>query len=112
MISLHVFMLGVLIASTLTGLATEAIKKVLAEHNKSYYANTLAGVVSMILSVAIGVGYMTLSSISFNSQAIVDLVALVFISWLCAMVGYDKVVQAISQFKTAKPENENDKTNS
>ena len=110
MISLHVFMLGVLIASTLTGLATEAIKKILAEHDKSYYANTLAGIVSVILSVAIGIGYMMLSSISFNSQAIVYLVALVFISWLCAMVGYDKVVQAISQFKTAKPEN--DKTNS
>ena len=112
MISLHVFMLGVLITSTLTGLATEAIKKLFAEHSKNYSANTLAGIVSVILSVAIGIGYMMLSSISFNSQAIVYLVALVFISWLCAMVGYDKVVQAISQFKTAKPENENDKTNS
>ena len=112
MISLHVFMLGVLIASTLTGLATEAIKKVLAEHNKSYYANTLAGVVSMILSVAIGVGYMLISEIGFNTQSIVYLVAMVFISWLSAMVGYDKVIQAIGQFKTAKPENKNDKTNS
>ena len=100
MISLHVFMLGVLITSTMTGLATEAIKKILAEYNKSYYANTLAGIVSVILSVAIGVGYMTLSNVSFTSQSIIYLVALVFISWLCAMVGYDKVVQAISQFKT------------
>ena len=56
MISLHVFMLGVLITSTMTGLATEAIKKILAEYNKSYYANTLAGIVSVILSVVIGVG--------------------------------------------------------
>ena len=100
MISLHVFMLGVLITSTMTGLATEAIKKILSEYNKSYYANTLAGIVSVILSVAIGVGYMTLSNVSFTSQTIIYLVALVFISWLCAMVGYDKVVQAISQFKT------------
>ena len=100
MISLHVFMLGVLITSTMTGLATEAIKKILSEYNKSYYANTLAGIVSVILSVAIGVGYMTLSNVSFTSQSIIYLVALVFISWLCAMVGYDKVVQAISQFKT------------
>ena len=99
MISLHVFMLGVLITSTMTGLATEAIKKILTEYNKSYYANTLAGIVSVILSVAIGVGYMTLSNVSFTSQSIIYLVALVFISWLCAMVGYDKVVQAISQFK-------------
>ena len=110
MISLHVFMLGILVTSTLTGLATEAIKKLLAEHSKNYYANTLAGIVSVILSVAIGVGYMTLSNVSFTSQSIIYLVALVFISWLCAMVGYDKVVQAISQFKAAKPEN--DKTNS
>ena len=100
MISLHVFMLGVLITSTMTGLATEAIKKILAEYSKNYYANTLAGIVSVILSIAIGVGYMTLSNVSFTSQSIIYLAALVFISWLCAMVGYDKVVQAISQFKT------------
>ena len=100
MISLHVFMLGVLVTSTMTGLATEAIKKILSEYSKNYYANTLAGIVSVILSVAIGVGYMMISGISFTSQSIIYLVALVFISWLCAMVGYDKVVQAISQFKT------------
>ena len=107
MISLHVFMLGVLITSTLTSLATEAVKKLLAEHSKNYYANTLAGIVSVILSVAIGIGYITLSGISFTSQSIIYLVALVFISWLCAMVGYDKVVQAISQFKTASVDEEN-----
>ena len=108
MISLHVFMLGVLITSTLTSLATEAVKKLLAEHSKNYYANTLAGIVSVILSVAIGIGYMMLSSISFTSQTIVYLIALVFISWLCAMVGYDKVVQAISQFKTASEESKSE----
>ena len=108
MISLHVFMLGVLITSTLTSLATEAVKKLLAEHSKNYYANTLAGIVSVILSVAIGIGYMMLSSISFTSQTIVYLVALVFISWLCAMVGYDKVIQTISQFKTASAESKSE----
>ena len=107
MISLHVFMLGVLITSTMTGLATEAIKKILAEYSKNYYANTLAGIVSVILSIAIGIGYMMLSGISFSYQAIIYLVALVFISWLCAMVGYDKVVQAISQFKTARVDEAN-----
>ena len=108
MISLHVFMLGVLITSTLTSLATEAVKKLLAEHSKNYYANTLAGIVSVILSVAIGISYMMLSNISFTSQTIVYLIALVFISWLCAMVGYDKVIQAISQFKTASAESKSE----
>ena len=108
MISLHVFMLGVLVTSTMTGLATEAIKKILAEYSKNYYANTLAGIVSVILSIAIGVGYMMISGISFTSQSIIYLVALVFISWLCAMVGYDKVVQAISQFKTVSANEKNE----
>lgn len=104
MISLQVFMLGVLITSTLTGLATEAVKKILIEHGKKCYANTLAGVVSLVLSLAIGIGYMLVSSIAFTAQVIVYIIALVFISWLCAMVGYDKVVQAISQFKTTNSE--------
>lgn len=100
MISLQVFMLGVLITSTLTSLATEAIKNILTEHGKKYYANTLAGIVSLVLSAAVGIGYVLLHDIGFNAQVFVHLVALVFITWLCAMVGYDKVVQAIGQFKT------------
>ena len=107
MISLQVFMLGVLITSVLTGLATEAIKKILSEHGKTYYANTLAGIVSVILSVGIGVAYMTTSNLEFSASMIVYLVTLVFISWLCAMVGYDKVVQAISQFKMTDMDNLN-----
>ena len=108
MISLQVFMLGVLITSTLTGLATEAIKKILVEHGKTYYANTLAGVVSLVLSLAVGVGYALTSEIGFTAHVFVYLTALVFISWLCAMVGYDKVVQAISQFKTTSGESSSD----
>lgn len=110
MITLQVFMLGVLITSTLTGLATEAVKKILTEYGKNYYANTLAGIVSLILSLAVGIGYILTFNVSFTAQTIVCLVSLVFISWLCAMIGYDKVVQAISQFKTYTGESKSDKT--
>ena len=105
MINLQIFLLGLLIVSTLTSLATEAVKKILSECNKTYHANTLVGFVSLILSVAIGVGYILLMKLNFDTQIIVSLVALVFMSWLCAMVGYDKVVQAISQFKSYKDGN-------
>lgn len=37
MMSLEVFLLGLLIVSTLTGLFTEAIKKWLDERGKKYY---------------------------------------------------------------------------
>ena len=105
MISFEIFMLGLLVTSVLTGLATEATKKVLTEHNKSYRANTLAGIVAVILSGALGAGYLAITATAFSAQVAVYLVALIFLSWLCAMVGYDKVVQAISQFKIDKKEN-------
>lgn len=100
MVDFKTFMLGLLIVSTLTGLVTEAVKTILVERKVNYRANTLAGIVALVLSAAIGVGYVILAGIGFTSQTIVYLIVLVFMSWLCAMVGYDKVVQTISQFKT------------
>lgn len=98
-INFEIFLLGLLITSTLTGLATEAVKKILTEQKISYQANTLAGLVALVVSAAIGAGYINISSTPFTSQVAVCLIGMVFMSWLCAMVGYDKVVQAISQFK-------------
>ena len=40
MITLQTFLLGLLISSTFTSLATEAIKKILTENGKNYSANT------------------------------------------------------------------------
>lgn len=99
MINFQMFLLGLLISSTITSLATEAVKKVLIEKNKTYHANILAGIVALIVSALIGVGYVLLIAIPFTTQVIVTIVALVLLSWLCAMVGYDKVIQAIGQFK-------------
>lgn len=100
MISLEVFLFGLLFTSTLTSLVTEAVKKILVDHNVKYSANTLAGVVASVLSVAIGIFYIVMNNVAFSGQVVVLLIAQVFMSWLCAMVGYDKVIQAISQFKT------------
>ena len=99
MISFEIFMLGLLIVSTVTSLVTEAIKKILTEHNKTYHANTLAGIVALVMSLAVGIGYIVVTGSAFTAQIIVYLITMVFMSWLCAMVGYDKVVQAIAQFK-------------
>lgn len=97
--TLEVFLLILLIVSTLTGLVTEAIKKWLQERDKKYYANALAGYVAVVLSIGVGIAYIILAQAVFNAQMAVYLIALVFLSWLSAMVGYDKVVQAISQFR-------------
>lgn len=100
--TLHIFLMGLLIVSTLTGLFTEGIKKWLQERNKSYYSNALAGYVAVGLSVLVGVAYLIIAGIPFTAQIAVYLVALMMLSWLCAMIGYDKVIQAIAQFKNEK----------
>lgn len=104
MVSLETFLFGLLITSAVTGLATEAIKKLLSEHNVAYHANTLVGIVSLIISAAIGTGYIIITNLEFTIQIIICLIAQIFMSWLCAMVGYDKVIQTISQFKTNNKE--------
>lgn len=102
MISLEIFLFGLMAVSTLTGLTTEAVKKILTERKVNYYANTLTGIVAVILSVIAGVCYFAATGTGFTAQAIVYIVAMTFASWLCAMVGYDKVVQIITQVKTSK----------
>lgn len=104
MINFEIFLAGLMITSTLTGLTTEAIKKVLVEHNVNHRANTLAGVVALVLSVLIGVGYIIVADIDFSGRIAVCMAAQAFMSWLCAMLGRDKVVQAINQFKTTGKE--------
>lgn len=100
MFNFEIFLTGLLLISTLTGLVTEAVKKIITEHNATYRANTIVGLVSLALSIIVGIGYILLNNSGFTTQVIVYLIALVFMSWLCAMVGYDKVIQTISQLKS------------
>ena len=104
MVSLEIFLFGLLITSAVTGLTTEAIKKLLTEHNVKYRSNTLAGIISLITSSAISSGYILINNLDFTIQIAIYIIAQVFMSWLCSMVGYDKVIQTISQFKTNKKE--------
>ncbi len=100
--SLSVFLMLLLIVSTFTGLVTEAVKKLLQERGKPYYSNALAGYASAGLSIAVGVAYVILTDAAINAQMAVYLIALLFMSWLAAMVGYDKVRQTIAQIGAGK----------
>lgn len=99
---MHVFLLMLLVCSLFTSLTVEAIKKMLEGKNKK--SNLIAAAVAIVLAAAIGVGYAILFGAINMTQYIVAIVALCFLSWLCAMVGYDKVIQAIKQLSKASSE--------
>ena len=101
MITFETFLIGLMIISTITSLVTEGIKKLLKEHDKKYNANTLVAIVATVLSAVVGVGYVIFTGTTFTAQVIICIIALVFVSWLCAMVGYDKVIEAITKLKGA-----------
>ncbi|MCD8088222.1 MAG: aminopeptidase [Oscillospiraceae bacterium] len=105
--SVGTFLAGLGIASTLTGLITEAIKKMVADTvNEIQRPNILAGVVSVVVSIALALGYVAVTGYEATATAIVAGVAFVLLSWLCAMLGYDKVVQTLTQINNTEDKDE------
>lgn len=99
--TLEVFLILLLAISIFTSLTVEAIKNFLGSAYTGS-SNIVAGVVAIVLGVAVGVFYCLLAEVAFSMNIILILIALVFLSWLGSMVGYDKVVQAITQIKSNK----------
>lgn len=93
------FLLLLMICASMTTLITEAVKKTLADVKKSVPNNILAGTVSVITSGGVSAGWIILKNIELTPETWVCIVALVILSWLCAMLGYDKVKQTLGQLK-------------
>lgn len=85
------------IISVLTSLTVEAIKKILNDKHIDYSSNLLAMIVSVVLTVAISVGYILYLGVPITIQNIIVIIALVFLSFLSSTVGYDKVIQLLKQ---------------
>ncbi len=81
----------------MTTLITQGIKVVLTDMQKEYHSNILAGIVSIAVGVFACICYAVFSKIAVNAEFLLFSVCLVVLSWLCAMLGYDKVMQAIAQ---------------
>lgn len=89
-------------ASALTSLTVEGIKKLLDEQGKAYKPNLLAAIVAILLSIFTIAGYALYMAIPISVQLVVITIAFAFLSWLTAMVGFDKVKQLIQQFTSSK----------
>ena len=90
-----------LICSCMTTLITEAVKKMIPAQTE-YSKNILAGLVAIVVGVLVSIGYCILTHTAATPEVVVYAVCLVILSWICAMVGYDKVIQTLTQIRNKK----------
>jgi len=94
---MEMFLVAFFAISVITSLVVEGIKVLLGD--RAYSANTLAAVVSVLVSVVSAVCYTVDNCVPLDEKNIVIYFLLCVGSWLCSMLGYDKVKQAILQIK-------------
>lgn len=98
--SIHIFLLMLLTCSIFTSLIVEGLKNMLSNKGRIFVSsNVIVAVVAVGLALAVSVCYALYFGLTFTVQYVICMVALCLLSWLCSMVGYDKVMQAISQLK-------------
>lgn len=83
----------VLLCATLTGLITEAIKKMITDKNTTL----LAAGVSVLVAGGVSAGYIVLNNVPVTKETIVYAVCVVILSWLASTLGFDKVKQALGK---------------
>lgn len=88
---------ALLVISILTGLVVEGLKKLLDGTKVKYSSNILAVVVSVVISLASSIIYLCVNKIPFSGIIVVEVIVLMFLSFLVSTVGYDKVIQTIKQ---------------
>ena len=91
--SMDLMLTGLFIVSVATNLTVEGIKALMSKSDKQYSADVLAVIVSVILSIALSAGYMILNDVVFTLKIGVQIVLMMYLSFLVATVGYDKVIQ-------------------
>lgn len=85
--------------ATITSLCVEGLKKILDEKKIKYSTNLVACIVSCVIGVGGTATFYILNNTPFTIANIACMVVMGVATALCSMVGYDKVVQTISQFK-------------
>lgn len=88
---------GLAAISAFTTLTTECMKKLLDEAGLKYSQNLLAASVAVVLTLCASIGYIIIKEIALTSAVIVEIIAMMFLSFLCATLGFDKIKQTIIQ---------------
>ncbi len=88
--------------AVVTSILTEGIKKFLDELKITYASNILVLFVALVVGCGATALYYVNYQVPFNALNSVYLALLGIANWLGAMVGYDKVRQAIEQIGAKK----------
>lgn len=95
--------LGVLfVTSVIVQLLTEGVKKAYNNANKSYSSNIIAGAMSAVATVLVVLWFVVFNGVPVNGRLIYEGVVLFVATWLCAMLGFDKIKQAANQLTKVK----------
>lgn len=93
----EIFLILLTIFSTVTSLVTEAVKKMLGE--KQYSSNIVVLIVAAIVGGVGTVVYYIINGSDINAVNVIYIGLMMLANWIGSMVGYDKVKQAITQFR-------------
>lgn len=93
-----------MVVSFLTNLTVEGVKKLLDSTTIRYSSNVLAAIIAVVISCGVSVGYMVMNDMPFTAKIGVQIAVLMYLGFLAATVGYDKIVQTIRQIQTAGEE--------
>lgn len=88
---------ALLTVSLLTNLTVEAIKKLLDGANRKYSSNLLAAIMSIVITIGVSAVYIIMNDITLSCKIGVEVVVIIYLSFLTSTVGYDKVIQMINQ---------------
>lgn len=97
-----IFMMLLAMFAVIGALLTEAIKKAYDNAGKSYSANAIALINAVVLGCGGTIVAYLLLAIPFTAMNIAFIPVMVGLTWLGSMLGYDKVVQLVTQVMALK----------
>lgn len=100
--SMTMFILLATIMCTISGLLTEGIKAWCKNSKKECSPNLIALIDALVVGGAGTVAAYVLLNIAFTLSSILCIVIMIIVVWLGSMIGYDKVIQTITQISIKK----------
>lgn len=95
--TVSIFLVLLTICSAITSLLTESLKA------SNFIKNLPINIVVLVVAIVVGCGttvfYYLYNGMPFTALNIAYIVAMAIANWMCATLGYDKVLQTINQIK-------------